>query len=189
MGRRRKGARSVRQVRRAPPRLRRYAAALRGARSRCMLQRSVALPLRHGCRPCRALLARARPCAAAHRAAAACRTTTTMALAGPVFFLDDFAIRQWDDPNYSGTRLSSDKADFVRRIRAAHAAGAPLVDGYAPFCKARRRRRCRRRRTRCAQRGALHPPQSTTYACPHRHVLRSTSLWRTLWARASARSP
>jgi hypothetical protein len=28
-----------------------------------------------------------------------------MALAGPVFFLDDFAIRQWDDPNYSGTRM------------------------------------------------------------------------------------
>lgn len=58
-----------------------------------------------------------------------------MALAGDVFFLDSFAIRQWDDPNYSGTRISFDKAEFVRRIHEAHAAGAPLVDGYAPFCK------------------------------------------------------
>jgi hypothetical protein len=140
--------------------------------------------LRHGCRPCRALLART----AAPRADAASRTT--MALAGPVFFLDDFAIRQWDDPGYSGTRMrcarfaqtlspypepharlssrsplrqctarqcgvawrsaarrgaaltlcvsrrSCDKADFMARLQAAHAAGsAPLVDGYAPFCK------------------------------------------------------
>jgi hypothetical protein len=43
--------------------------------------------------------------------------------------------RQWDDPNYSGTRISYDKAAFVERIHAAAKAGAPLVDGYAPFCK------------------------------------------------------
>jgi hypothetical protein len=65
------------------------------------MQGSVAL--RHGCRPCRALLARVRPRTVAVPRAAASRTA--MALAGPVFFLDDFAIRQWDDPNYSGTRM------------------------------------------------------------------------------------
>lgn len=33
-------------------------------------------------------------------------------------------------------RRSCDKADFMARLQAAHAAGsAPLVDGYAPFCK------------------------------------------------------
>jgi len=45
-------------------------------------------------------------------------------------------MRQWDDPSYGGTRFPGfDKAEFVRRIHEAHAAGAGLVDGYAPFCK------------------------------------------------------
>ena len=53
-----------------------------------------------------------------------------------VFFLDDFAKRQWDDPNYSGTRMSVDQALFMARLEATHASGAaPLDDGYAPFCK------------------------------------------------------
>ena len=56
-------------------------------------------------------------------------------LCGDVFFLDEFAMRQWDDPKYGGTRIDFDKAEFVRRVHGAHAASAPLVDGYAPFCK------------------------------------------------------
>eukprot|EP00238_Polyblepharides_amylifera_P010950 CAMPEP_0196590790 /NCGR_PEP_ID=MMETSP1081-20130531/67569_1 /TAXON_ID=36882 /ORGANISM="Pyramimonas amylifera, Strain CCMP720" /LENGTH=213 /DNA_ID=CAMNT_0041913989 /DNA_START=309 /DNA_END=950 /DNA_ORIENTATION=+ len=57
-------------------------------------------------------------------------------LVGEVFFLDEFAQRQWDDPQYSGTTLSFDKAEFVKRIESLHSSGeAPLVDGYAPFCK------------------------------------------------------
>ena len=52
------------------------------------------------------------------------------------FFLDDFAMRQWDDPNYGGTKIDFPKADFVKRVHDAHKSGdAPLVDGYAPFCK------------------------------------------------------
>lgn len=58
-----------------------------------------------------------------------------MSAAAPVFFLDEFASRQWSDPNYSGTRLSCDQADLVARAEAAVASGAALVDGYAPFCK------------------------------------------------------
>jgi hypothetical protein len=70
--------------------------------------------------------------------------TTTMAaatmaddgLCGEVFFLDEFASRQWDDPSYGGTRIAGfDKGEFVRRVHEAHVAGAALVDGYAPFCK------------------------------------------------------
>ena len=57
------------------------------------------------------------------------------ALAGETFYLDAFAIRQWDDPKYSGTRISFDKAEFVRRVHEYHSQGAELVDGYAPFCK------------------------------------------------------
>ena len=56
-------------------------------------------------------------------------------LVGDVFFLDEFAMRQWDDPAYGGTRINFDKAEFVKRIHEAHAGGAGLVDGYAPFCK------------------------------------------------------
>lgn len=57
--------------------------------------------------------------------------------AGP-FFLDAFCLRQWEDAGYSGTRLSGGRAAqelLVSRCAEATAAGAPLVDGYAPFCK------------------------------------------------------
>ncbi|GAB4817927.1 hypothetical protein N2152v2_004973 [Parachlorella kessleri] len=57
-------------------------------------------------------------------------------ISGDVFWLDTFAIRQWDDPSYAGTRISHDKEDFVDRMHHAfHAEGRQLVDGYAPFCK------------------------------------------------------
>lgn len=56
--------------------------------------------------------------------------------AGDTFFLDPFALRQWDDPKYSGTRVSFDKAEFVRKVHEHYISqGSELVDGYAPFCK------------------------------------------------------
>ncbi|GLC42260.1 hypothetical protein PLESTB_000648900 [Pleodorina starrii] len=58
-----------------------------------------------------------------------------MSLTTKTFFLDSFALRQWDDPNYGGTRVSYDKAAFVQRIQEEFDKGSPLVDGYAPFCK------------------------------------------------------
>lgn len=56
---------------------------------------------------------------------------------GDTFFLDDFAARQWDDPNYSGTRVVGyGKAAFVEELhRLFKEGGSKLVDGYAPFCK------------------------------------------------------
>lgn len=64
-------------------------------------------------------------------------TLRTMASlpAGNIFFLDNFAARQWNDASYTGTQLSHDQANFVQRIHAHHLSGSPLVDGYAPFCK------------------------------------------------------
>lgn len=56
-------------------------------------------------------------------------------LCGEVFFLDEFAMRQWDDESYGGTTIDFDKAEFVKRVHQAHKSGAELVDGYAPFCK------------------------------------------------------
>ncbi len=93
-------------------------------------------------RACRALSRTVSGRHAPSRATAHARTTR-MATTTPddrlvtdVFFLDDFAIRQWDDERYSGTRIAFDKAEFVKRVHDAHVSGAsPLVDGYAPFCK------------------------------------------------------
>lgn len=48
---------------------------------------------------------------------------------------DNFALRQWDDPNYGGTKIVFDKREFIDRVQQAHDSGAGLVDGYAPFCK------------------------------------------------------
>ncbi|CAG9467509.1 unnamed protein product [Pedinophyceae sp. YPF-701] len=57
-------------------------------------------------------------------------------LCGDTFFLDPFAIRQWDDPKYSGTRIDYDKEKFVQEVhRLFKEQGGKLADGYAPFCK------------------------------------------------------
>jgi len=64
------------------------------------------------------------------------RAAVMAELHGDTFFLDDFAIRQWDDPNYSGTRISFDKAEFVKRVHECYReSSSTLIDGYAPFCK------------------------------------------------------
>jgi hypothetical protein len=49
-------------------------------------------------------------------------------LHGDTFWLDSFALRQWDDPNYSGTRISYDKAAFVQQVHEMFKAdGGKLV--------------------------------------------------------------
>jgi len=71
----------------------------------------------------------------------------TMASSSPpevTLALDDFCVRQFDDPEYAGTRLDWDKVDFEARVNGEYEArltaaegdaGAVLKDGYAPFCK------------------------------------------------------
>lgn len=49
-----------------------------------------------------------------------CSNTCSMTVAGDSFFLDEFALRQWDDPNYSGTRISYSKDGFVRKVHDYH---------------------------------------------------------------------
>lgn len=64
-------------------------------------------------------------------------TTPASLPAGTTFFVDSFLLRQWDAAT-AGTALPAtvSPADILARVEAAHAAGdAPLVDGYAPFCK------------------------------------------------------
>jgi len=50
--------------------------------------------------------------------------------------LDPFVLRQFDDPQYTGTRITFDKATCEDKINEYFESGEhPLVDGYAPFCK------------------------------------------------------
>lgn len=50
--------------------------------------------------------------------------------------MDKFCIRQFNDPNYTGTQVQYDIAEFERIVNEAYiSSGKPLVDGYAPFCK------------------------------------------------------
>ena len=50
--------------------------------------------------------------------------------------LDDFAVRQFNNPDYTGTQVHYDLAKFETQINQYFASGKyPLVDGYAPFCK------------------------------------------------------
>eukprot|EP01134_Creolimax_fragrantissima_P007485 CFRG7485T1 len=52
------------------------------------------------------------------------------------FVMDAFALRQFNDPNYTGTRVKADPAEFEAKVNEYHTSGqAELVDGYAPFCK------------------------------------------------------
>eukprot|EP01126_Amoeba_proteus_P034199 TRINITY_DN3395_c0_g1_i2.p1 TRINITY_DN3395_c0_g1~~TRINITY_DN3395_c0_g1_i2.p1 ORF type:complete len:142 (+),score=19.68 TRINITY_DN3395_c0_g1_i2:377-802(+) len=48
--------------------------------------------------------------------------------------LDEFAFRQFDDPSYSGTRITLDKQAFMKQVNE-RLKDIQLVDGYAPFCK------------------------------------------------------
>ena len=67
-------------------------------------------------------------------------TTRVLALSmstrAPSIVLDPFCFRQFDDEAYSGSKVPMAKDEFARRVDDAFASGAaPLVDGYAPFCK------------------------------------------------------
>jgi hypothetical protein len=52
------------------------------------------------------------------------------------FVIDKFVLRQFQDPMYTGTRILCDPELFESKVNEAYENGtAPLVDGYAPFCK------------------------------------------------------
>jgi 5,10-methylenetetrahydrofolate reductase len=50
--------------------------------------------------------------------------------------MDSFAIRQFNNPDYTGTQVLYDVDAFEQKVNDLFASGNyPLVDGYAPFCK------------------------------------------------------
>jgi hypothetical protein len=48
--------------------------------------------------------------------------------------MDDFCIRQFNNPGYTGTQVKYHIQEFENRINEFYQSGKyPLVDGYAPF--------------------------------------------------------
>jgi len=57
-------------------------------------------------------------------------------ISGETFFLDHFALRQWQDSGFAGTRMDCDQQEFVDKVHSHFKSGGEnLVEGYAPFCK------------------------------------------------------
>lgn len=63
------------------------------------------------------------------------RLALLMSATPPPLALDEFCLKQFDDDKYTGTKIEYDKVAFTQNINELHAAGVPLTDGYAPFCK------------------------------------------------------
>eukprot|EP00798_Chlamydomonas_sp_ICE-L_P009916 gene9915-7785_t len=62
-------------------------------------------------------------------------TSPTGMIYGKTFWLDSFALRQFDDIS-SASRIVYDKSEFLQKVHDAYeASGGKLADGYAPFCK------------------------------------------------------
>mmetsp|Transcript_24386 Transcript_24386/g.61705 ORF Transcript_24386/g.61705 Transcript_24386/m.61705 type:complete len:197 (-) Transcript_24386:333-923(-) len=52
--------------------------------------------------------------------------------------MDSFAFRQFDDPNYPGSKIPFDKSEFTKRVNTFYnenGRDSLLKEGYAPFCK------------------------------------------------------
>ena len=51
----------------------------------------------------------------------------------PFMVMDNFAIRQFNNPSYTGTQVNFDVQEFEDRVNSYYQDGYKLVDGYAPF--------------------------------------------------------
>jgi hypothetical protein len=47
--------------------------------------------------------------------------------------VDAFCIRQFNNPEYTGSQIVYSPELFEQKVNEYFEAGAPLVDGYAPF--------------------------------------------------------
>ncbi len=59
-----------------------------------------------------------------------------MSTMSTLFFMDDFAIRQFTDASYQGTRIASTSPEaFTAELNRRVTDASQLRPGYAPFCK------------------------------------------------------
>jgi hypothetical protein len=47
--------------------------------------------------------------------------------------VDAFCIRQFNNPEYTGSQINYPVEEFEKAVNDYYKAGLPLVDGYAPF--------------------------------------------------------
>lgn len=47
--------------------------------------------------------------------------------------VDAFCLRQFNNPDYTGSQINFPVDEFERKVNEYFVAGLPLVDGYAPF--------------------------------------------------------
>ena len=57
----------------------------------------------------------------------------SMSGTGHYLVLDSFAARQFNNPDYTGTKIVYSEVRFEKLVNQAYIDGATLVDGYAPF--------------------------------------------------------
>ena len=53
----------------------------------------------------------------------------------PRLVMDDFAIRQFNNPEYTGTGITYDVNKFEEMVNSFYTSEDQLKEGYAPFCK------------------------------------------------------
>eukprot|EP01104_Vermistella_antarctica_P016369 TRINITY_DN5555_c0_g1_i1.p1 TRINITY_DN5555_c0_g1~~TRINITY_DN5555_c0_g1_i1.p1 ORF type:complete len:200 (+),score=17.39 TRINITY_DN5555_c0_g1_i1:231-830(+) len=64
------------------------------------------------------------------------RNGSSMSVPPKDFRLDEFCLRQFNDENYSGTRVTGiSPSEFLATVNDAYRAKPTLKEGYAPFCK------------------------------------------------------
>ncbi len=47
--------------------------------------------------------------------------------------IDAFAVRQFNNPNYTGTQVKYDIVEFENKVNEYFSTGKELIGGYAPF--------------------------------------------------------
>ena len=61
---------------------------------------------------------------------------TTSTRSDKLFVMDAFGLRQFNNPEYTGTQIDYDPLVFEDKVNEYYETGNyPLKDGYAPFCK------------------------------------------------------
>jgi hypothetical protein len=61
------------------------------------------------------------------------RNMCNVACSGHELAMDAFAVRQFNNPQYTGTQITYDTKEFEKRVNDYYKDGYSLVDGYAPF--------------------------------------------------------
>lgn len=68
-------------------------------------------------------------------ATSALRNIVTKMSSNRQLVLDAFGLRQFNNPDYTGTQVKYNEIEFEKKVNEYYTQGVELQDGYAPFCK------------------------------------------------------